>query len=201
MTNTLMLWAIPIELLAIVAVFLLRDRLSRKTCIGFGAAFAIIGVGALILTELVYSTANTSALDAPLNLARQGRVLTASFTTHLSGRYDLFLETARTPGIEKFGCLTGEDRFEAYCPKGDPELDTAWTISQNGTPVAQGGSDLAGWRARQAALDPAEAARRRAAYHTDIAKIENPSAGLLFFFFFGGFVVCAGQAYTLALDL
>lgn len=201
MTNSLMQWAIPMELVAVVALFLLRQRLSRNALIVLGAAFAIIGIGALVVTEFVYSAANTSALNTPLNLARPGRVLTATFTAHLTGRYDLFLETARTPGIETFGCLTGEDGFEAYCPKGDPELEAAWTVSEEGVSVARGGSDLAGWRKRQAALDPAEAARRRAAYHADMAKIENPSDGTPLFHDLGGFRAEAGHSYTLALDL
>jgi hypothetical protein len=201
MSNALMQWAIPIEFVAIAIAFLLRNRLKPNWRIMLGAAFAIVGIGALLLTELVYSTGNTRALSTPLDLARQGRVLDTAFTTHLSGRFDLFLQTDHTPGIEKFGCLTGEPGFESLCPNGDPELDAVWTVSERGATVARGGSDLAGWHMRQAAVAPAEAARRRAAFHNDMAKIENPSDSTPLFHDLGGFVAQRGHTYALTLDL
>jgi hypothetical protein len=201
MTNTLMAWLIPAQIAALVAVFVLRTRLSGNVRIAVAAAFAIVGLSAVLLTELTYSSANTRALDAPLNLSRAGTILAAPFTTPLGGRYELFFETDHSPGIAKFGCLTGDDRFEALCPTGAPELDAAWTVSLRSIPVAHGGSDVAGWHARQAALDPATAARRRAGYAAGIAKIENPSDGTPLFHSLGGFAARAGQAYALTLQL
>lgn len=201
MSNTLMMWLIAAQIAALIAVYFLHKRLSRNALIALAATFIIAGVGAIFLTEFVYSTSNTRALDTPLNLSRAGTILKTSFTTGLSGRYDLFLQTGHTPGIAKFGCLTGDDKFEALCPRGDPELETAWTVSDGGNPVARGGSDIAGWRARQAALDPAEAVRRRAAYLTDMAKLENPSDATPLFHSLGGFEAQGGHTYALAVEL
>ena len=201
MTNILVMWLIAAQLVALTAIYFVRARLSRNAFIVLATAFIVAGLGALFLTELVYSTANTRALYAPLDLARAGTVLDARIETGLSGRYDLFLETDHTPGIAKFGCLTGDSGFEALCPRGDPELDAAWTVSEEGSTVARGGSDLPGWRARQAALDPTEAARRRAAYLADMAKVENPSDVTPLFHSLGGFGAVGGRSYGVKLVL
>ena len=201
MSNTLMMWLIAAQIAALVAIWLVHKRLGRNTLIVLATTFVITGIGAIFLTEFVYSTANTRALDTSLNLARAGQILKTDFTTGLSGRYDLFLQTDHTPGIAKFGCLTGDDKFEALCPRADPELDAAWIVSDTGTDVARGGSDIARWRERQAALDPAEAARRRKAYLTDMAKIENPSDSTPLFHSLGGFEAKGGHTYALVLKL
>lgn len=201
MTNTLLIVLIAVQVAALIAVYVIRKRLSRNTMIGLAAAFVITGTGMLFVTELVFSTANTRALDTSLNLSRTGNILRTDFTTGLSGRYDLFLQTDHTPGIAKFGCLTGDERFEALCPTGDPELEAAWTVSDQGKPIARGGSDIAAWRARQAALDPAEAARRRTAYLHDMAKIENPSDSTPLFHSLGGFEAQGNHTYSLNIDL
>lgn len=201
MSNTTMMWLIAAEIVALVAIYFLHKRLSRNALIVLAAVFVIAGIGMIFLTEFVYSTANTRALDTAINLARPGKILDTTFTTGLSGRYDLFLETDHSTGIAKFGCLTGDDRFEALCPKGDPELEAAWAVSGNGNGVARGASDIAGWRARQAALDPAEAARRRAAYLADMAKVENPSDPTPLVHSLGGFEAQGNHTYALTVEL
>jgi hypothetical protein len=201
MTNTALMVLIAMQVAALIAIYVVHRRLGRNTLIVLAAVFIITGIGMIFVTEFVYSTANTRALDTTLNLARPGRIVGTDFTTGLSGRYDLFLQTDHTPGIAKFGCLTGDAGFEPLCPKGDPELETVWTVSDQGAAVARGGSDIEGWRARQAALNPAEAARRRAAYLADMAKVENPSDVTPLFHSLGGFEAKGGHTYALSLEL
>lgn len=201
MSNTTLILLIAVQIAALAAIWFVRRRLGRNALIVLAAVFIITGIGMIFLTEFVYSTANTRALDTALNLSRAGRIVSTDFTTGLSGRYDLFLQTDHSPGIAEFGCLTGDAGFEHLCPNGDPELEAAWTVSDRGSGIARGGSDIAGWRARQAALDPAEAAHRRAAYLADMAKVENPSDATPLFHSLGGFDAQGGHTYELALDV
>ncbi len=113
---------------------------------------------------MALSAAETKPLDMPLALGRAGVITTAPFTVALSGRYKFWLQTDRTPGVENFGCLTGDDGFEALCPGRVPELDLSWSVLDSAVAVARGGSDLEGWRRRQAALDPVKAAARLKAF-------------------------------------
>jgi hypothetical protein len=201
MTNTLMSALIPAEFIAVVIVFVLHNRLPRIAMIVLGVLFAVVGAGALALTEMEYTTANTQLSDRPIDLSHPSKVV-IDVQPVLSGFYEMALETDHSASIVKFGCLTGDSGFEARCPKGDPELDLTWTVSEpGGVVIARGGSDRDAWRTAQAAIAPADAVRQRAAYIADMAKIENPSDVTPLYHELGIFHAERGRHYDIAYSL
>jgi hypothetical protein len=193
------LFAVTFAVIALALI--LAKRMPSRALIGLGAVLIALGVAAIGLLEWRYA-ANTRPLDIPFALDRAGRIETPSFVVERGGPYDIWLQTDRTVGIAAFGCLTGEPDFEALCPGQVPALDLGWTAATDGVLVARGGSDLEGWRRRQAALDPREAARKLARFRAYAAKeAADPANQWPLFHRLGTFKATAGKTYRLALDL
>lgn len=166
-----------------------------------GGAVILAGVATLAVVEWRYLPAANKPLDVALPLARAGTFAPPAFAPDRSGAYDLWLQTDRSPGLEAFGCLTADPGFEALCPKREPQLDLAWTVTANGTEVAHGATDLAGFRARRAAIAPAEAARKLHDFRDYVAKTDNPADQSPLYHRIGTFDATAGRTLRLALAI
>jgi hypothetical protein len=196
-----MIVAIAVALGLIAAVIIRRRSMDPRLLGGLGAVFVAAGLLVIGYVEWHYLPSNTRPLDATVRLDRAGTTLRAPFRVALDGRYTIWLQTDRTPGVENFGCLTGDDGFEALCPGRAPELDLTWAITERGVAVARGGSDIEGWKKRQAALDPKAAAQQLKEFRTYIAGAANPADATPLFHTFAGFDAKPGHDYLLVINL
>lgn len=189
----------PLAGLAIV--YLARKLLPRRALIALGFGIVVIGAATLGFVEWRYAPANTLPVQMPVDLAHAGAVRTPAFQVAVSGPYDLWLEFDRKQDGEDFACLTGDAGAEAVCPRRDPDLTVAWAVAAGGTPIAHGATDWSRWHAKQAALDPADAARRQKAYQAYRARSLDPSNNWPLYYRLGSFQAETGRAYSAALSL
>ncbi|MEJ1970813.1 MAG: hypothetical protein WDN03_19615 [Rhizomicrobium sp.] len=183
--------------LAIAALVFLARRMPARAAMALGVALAVVGAGAVAALELRFQPDDTVALDMPLPLARAATTDSRIFIASRSDPFDILLQLDRGAGVESFGCLTGEDGFEALCLGREPELDVGWTVTEAGVAVARGGGDRERWHARQAALDPKEAARRQARFHAYANNVQEPSDQTPLYHRLGVFHAEAGHAYEI----
>jgi hypothetical protein len=189
------------SLAAIAAIYVAPKLLGRRTLVALGIAVAVIGAAAVGTVEWRYAPANTLPVQMPVALDRAAAVRTPPFRVTVAGPYDLWLEFDRKQDGEDFACLTGDAGAEAVCPRKDPDLAVAWTVSTQSAPIASGSTHWDHWHAVQAALDPAEAARRRKAYTAWQARSLDPSNNWPLYYRLGSFAAEAGRAYVAALDV
>lgn len=188
-------------LLAVAVVYLARKLLPRNALIASGLLIAVIGAATVAYVEWRYATQNTLPVQMPVALDRAGAVRTPAFRVAVAGPYDLWLEFDRKQDGEDFACLTGDTGAEAVCPRRDPELDVAWAVTANAVAVAQGATDWNRWHGRQAALDPAEAARRQRDYKAYKARTLDPSNNWPLYYRLGSFTAESGRTYVAALTI
>jgi hypothetical protein len=186
---------------ALAVILLGRWLLPRRALIAAGIAIVVIGAAAVATIEWRYAPAHTLLVQMSAPLDRAGAVRTAVFRPMLSGPYDIWLEFDRKQDGEDFACLVGTPEAEAVCPRKDPDLALAWSVARDGAPVAGGATDWREWHSRQAALDPAYAAQRRAAYLAYRAKSLNPSDNWPRYHMLGTFGAETGRAYQVTLDV
>ncbi|HXC55462.1 MAG TPA: hypothetical protein VNU97_09215 [Rhizomicrobium sp.] len=187
---------------AALAVAALAPRLlPRAALIALGLVIVALGCGAVAYVEWRYAPERTLPVQMPVSLAAAGMVQTPSFRVAVAGTYDLWLEFERHQDAPDFACLTGDDGAEAVCPRRDPDLAVAWTIAAGGAAVARGATDWSGWHARQAALDPAKAARRRKAYLAYQARSLDPANNWPLYYRLGSFAAESGRAYVATLTV
>jgi len=196
-----MIFAIAAALGLIVAIIVQKRFLSARMLGSLGFAFIAAGIAAISYVEFLYLPSQTKPVDVAINLARAGVVLKAPFRARLDGRYKVWLQTDRTPGVERFGCLTGDDGFEALCPGQIPELEIRWMLLYRDQTWAHGGSDLEAWRQRQARIDPAEQSLRLKALRSYLAQSANPSDGTPLFHTVASFDARASHDYVFVLSL
>jgi hypothetical protein len=196
-----MLVAIAVALGLIAAIIIRRRSIPPRLLGSLGILFVAAGLAVIGYVEFHYLPSNTRPLDTSVKLDRAGSALRALFHVGLDGRYNVWLQTDRTPGVENFGCLTGDDGFEALCLGRTPELDLSWAVIAHGVVIVRGASDIAGWHKRQAALDPREAATRLREFRTYVAGAANPADATPLFHIFAGFDAKAGQDYVLVVNL
>jgi hypothetical protein len=189
------------SLTAIAAIYLVPKLLGRRALVALGIAVAVIGASAVAYVEWRYAPTNTLPVQMPVALDRAGTVRTPPFRVAVAGPYDLWLEFDRKQDGEDFACLTGDAGAEPVCPRKDPDLAVAWTVTAPSAPVAQGATNWDHWHAVQAALDPAEAARRRKAYTAYQARSLDPSNNWPLYYRLGSFEAEAGRDYVAALDV
>ncbi len=186
-------------LVVIAAILLFASRLPRRVLTGLAIAFLLIGAGTIAALELWYAPPDTEPLTMPLPLAQAGAAIESPpFTLALTGPFDISLQLDRGDGVQSFGCLTAEPGFEALCLGREPELDVTWTVRDGGVPIASGGSDLAAWRARQAALDPKYAAAKLAGFRAYADHAQEPSDQTPLYHHLGAFRGSAGHTYRIA---
>ncbi|HEX4301625.1 MAG TPA: hypothetical protein VHZ78_02445 [Rhizomicrobium sp.] len=188
-------------LIAVLVVWLAPKLLPRRVFIALGIAIAALGAIAVAYVEWQYAPERTLLVQMPVALDRAATIASAPFAPHISGPYDIWLEFDRKQEGEDFACLTGDPGAEGVCPRRDPDLDLAWSVDEDGAPAARGATDWRDWHARQAALDPAEAARRRKAFEAYQAKSLDPSNNWPRYFKLGSFTGTAARQYRIALDI
>jgi hypothetical protein len=187
------------SLIALVVIYAAPKLLPRRALIASGLVIAALGASAVAYVEWRYAPSNTLPVQMPVALDRAGTLQTRSFRVAVSGPYDLWLEFDRKQDGEDFACLTGDSGAEAVCPRRDPDLDVAWTVSTDAEPIASGATDWTRWHAAQAALDPAEAARRQKAYRAWQARSLDPSNNWPLYYRLGSFAAESGHAYAAVL--
>lgn len=186
-----------LPLAAIVAILLLVRSLRILMIVGL--AFVIVGAGALAALETWYAPSRTQALAMSLPLSAADTTVTSKpFTLALTAPFDISLQLDRGDGVLGFGCLTAEPGFEALCPGRDPELDVTWTLSEAGARIASRASDVPQWKMRRAAIDPATARAKLAAFHAYADHAQEPSDQTPLYHSLGSFDGTAGHTYELA---
>jgi hypothetical protein len=174
-------------LVAILAVWLAPKFLPRRAVIALGVTIAAIGAATVAYVEWQYALERTLLVQMPIALDRSDIVDSPGFVPGITGPYDIWLEFDRKQDGEDFACLTGEPGAEAVCPRKDPGLSLSWAVAENAVLAAHGRTDWSVWHARQAALDPAEAARRRKAYEARQARSLDPSNNWPHYYKLGSF--------------
>jgi hypothetical protein len=164
-----------------------------------GAVIVAVGVLTLAVVEWRYLPAANKPLDVRIALDHATTLSLPPFTLDRDGAYEVWFQADRTAGIEAFGCLTAESGFEKLCPERLPELDATWTLTANGAAVARGGSDLAGWMRRRAAVDPRVATNALHDFRDFQTKTANPSDSTPLYHQLGSFAGRAGETVQLAL--
>jgi hypothetical protein len=197
-----MIWLFAVAGLAIFfAVVDWPFRLPARALGILGVALVVIGVSALAYTEWRYLPAANKPLDMALPLDRAQTIVSPPFALDRTALYDIWLQADRTPGVEVFGCLTAETGFEKLCPDRQPQLDLAWTLTDGKESVARGGTDLAGWEQRRAAVAPRDAAEALRKFRDYVAKTDNPSDETPLYHLIGSFHGAAGRTVRLAIQL
>lgn len=189
-------------LIAIAAILLFSGRMPRRVLAGLGIAFVLGGAGALAGLELWYAPPRAELLNMALPLDRAGAMTSQPFVPALSDPYDISLQLDRGDGVLSFGCLTGEDGFEALClGHPQPELDLEWTLTEAGTPIARGGSDLDRWRTKVRGVDPKAAAVKLAKYRAYADHAQEPSDQTPLYHSLGAFHAIAGHSYRIVFGI
>ena len=186
-------------LVVVAAVLALARRLPRRVLMIVGLAFVVAGAAAFAALEVWYAPSRTQALSMPLPLDAAGATVTSRpFTPSLTAPFDISLQLDRGDGVLDFGCLTAEPGFEALCPGRAPELDLTWTVSEAGARIASHGGDVPAWERRRAALDPAAARAKLAAFHAYADHAQEPSDQTPLYHSLGSFDGIAGRSYAIA---
>ncbi len=188
-------------LIAILVVWLAPKLLLRRAFIALGIAIVTIGATAVAYVEWQYAPERTLLVQMPVALDRAGTIDSDSFAPHISGPYEIWLEFDRKQEGEDFACLTGDPGAEAVCPRKDPDLAVAWSVDEDSVTAARGATNWQDWHAKQAALDPAEAARRRKAFEAYQAKSLDPSNNWPRYLKLGSFNGTAARQYQVTLQI
>ncbi len=144
---------------------------------------------------MVVLSASVNALTMPLPLDRPATIVGRPFALSHTGPFEIDLQLDRGDGIESFGCLTGEEGFEALCMGRTPQLDVTWTVTEADVPVASGGTDIAGWQSRQAKIDPKDAADKLRNFRAYTAGSQEPSNQTPLYHLLGTFDGKSGHRY------
>ena len=194
-------------LVALALIYLAPKLLPRRAVIALGLVVAMVGAAAVAFVEWRYSPDNTLRVQMPVALGRAGAVISPAFRVAIPGPYEIWLEFDRKQDFdgksdgEDFACLTGDPGAEAVCPRNDPDLEIAWSVARDSATVAGGATDWTDWHAKQAALDPADAARRQKAYKAHQARSLDPSNNWPLYYRLGRFEAQTGSSYSVALDV